>query len=106
MSKISPQIHFHPQPNRLVEETYQHIINASDVLDALARYTAFSIYQVPMDFGKSIIPKGTKLYRIRRWNPNEDFSQQSAWTPAPSKPQGRCNRQGQEALYLCYPHVQ
>lgn len=101
MSNISPQIHFHPQPNRLVEETYRYIINASDVLDALSKYTVASIFQVPMDFDKSIIPKGTKLYRIRRWNPKEDFSQQNAWTSAPSKPQGRCNRQGQEALYLC-----
>lgn len=101
MSKIRPQPHFDPNPNHLVEDPYQYIINASDVLDALDRYVTLSICQVPMDFGKSIIPKGTKLYRIRRWNQNEDFSQQSAWDPAPSKPQGRCNRQGQEALYLC-----
>ena len=52
------------------------------------------------DFGKSIIPRGTKLYRIRCYEDNTDFSNPNQWKAPPHKPQNRANIKGQEALYL------
>lgn len=83
-----------------VVDIYYDLFDNPDILHALAHYTAYSEHGFFYDFGYSIIPKGTKLYRVRKYIEGVDFSKLSEWRPAPSRPQNRCNACGEVALYL------
>lgn len=84
----------------LIIDIYKDLFDMPDILGVLCKYIAQSEYGFKYDFGTTIIPKGTKLYRIRRYSKDTDFLNPSEWSPAPSKPQNRCNRAGEAALYL------
>lgn len=79
---------------------YKLLWESSDFLEVIINYVALNQYGLEYDFGKDIIPKGTKLYRIRNYETDTDFSNPNQWSPPPHKPQNRANRNGQEALYL------
>lgn len=80
-------------------DIYKELFDCSDILNVLSKYIAYSEYGFLYDFGSTILKKGTKLYRIRRYS-TADFSNQDEWKPAPLRPQNRCNYAGQTALYL------
>lgn len=84
----------------LIIDIYKDLFDMPDVLGVLCKYISQSECGFIYDFGTTIIPKGTKLYRIRRYLKDTDFSNPSEWLPAPNKPQNRCNRIGESALYL------
>ena len=86
--------------NDIKKEKYNLLWEASNFLEIVVNYILLNSYGVKYDFGKSIIPKGTKLYRIRFYDSNTDFSNPSQWSSPPCKPQNRANIKGQEALYL------
>ena len=79
---------------------YALLTDAISILGIVVNYIALGQNGIHFDFGTSRIRKGTQLFRIRRYQPNIDFDDLSAWEPNPNRPQGRANRQGQEALYL------
>lgn len=79
---------------------YNLLWEASNLFEIVVNYITLYKYGVKYDFGKSIIPKGTKLYRIRCYETDTDFSNPSQWEAPPHKPQNRANIKGQEALYL------
>lgn len=79
---------------------YDLLWKASNLFEMIINYITLNKYGVKYDFGKSIIPKGTKLYRIRCYDTDTDFSDPSQWKAPPHKPQNRANIKGQEALYL------
>lgn len=79
---------------------YEVLIDCANLLDIVTHYIVLDRFGVNFDFGMSTIKKGTKLYRIRRFDNNVDFNDVSQWTAPPHRPQNRANRQGQEALYL------
>lgn len=81
-------------------DIYEDLFNMPDVLGILCKYIAQSECGFTYDFGTTTISKGTKLYRIRKYSKDTDFSNPSEWLPAPNKPQNRCNRAGETALYL------
>lgn len=81
-------------------DIYKDLFGVSDVLGVLCKYIAQSKCGFTYDFGTTIIPKGTRLYRVRQYSKSTDFSNPSEWLPAPNKPQNRCNRAGESALYL------
>lgn len=76
------------------------IYSTSNFFEAATMYIALENIGYHFDFGCHTIQKGTKLYRIRRFDENVDFSSECQWTPPPHKPQNRANKQGEEALYL------
>lgn len=84
----------------LIIDIYKDLFDMSDVLGVLCKYISQSECGFTYDFGTTIIPKGIKLYRIRRYSKDINFSNPSEWLPAPNKPQNRCNRAGESALYL------
>lgn len=79
---------------------YKLLWESSNFLEVIINYVALNQYGLEYDFGKDIIPKGTKLYRIRNYETDTDFLNPNQWSPPPHKPQNRANRNGQEALYL------
>lgn len=79
---------------------YNLLWEASNLFEIIVNYITLYKYGVKYGFGKSIIPKGTKLYRIRCYETDTDFSNPSQWKAPPHKPQNRANIKGQEALYL------
>lgn len=81
-------------------DIYKDLFDAPDILSVLCKYIANSECGLHYDFGSTILAKGTKLYRIRRYSDKTDFSNPDEWNPAPTKPQNRCNRAGETALYL------
>ena len=76
------------------------LCDCANLFDLVTNYIVLDKFGVNFDFGTSVIKKGTKLYRIRRFNSNTDFNEPSQWTAPPLKPQNRANKKGQEALYL------
>lgn len=84
----------------IVKEKYSLLWQVSNFFEVIVNYVTFNRYGVKYDFGKSIIPKGTKLYRIRYYESATDFSNPIQWKAPPHKPQNRANSEGQEALYL------
>lgn len=81
-------------------EKYKLLCEASNLLEIVTNYIALESMGISFDFGKSVIKKGTKLYRIRIYDENTDFADERQWNPAPHRPQNRANREGQEALYV------
>lgn len=79
---------------------YDVLCDCANLFDLVTNYIVLNKFGVNFNFGTSIIKKGTKLYRIRKFDSDTDFSNPSQWTAPPHKPQNRANRQGQEALYL------
>ena len=79
---------------------YSLLLEAANLLEVIANYVTLYKCGLKYDFGKSIIPRGTKLYRIRCYEDNTDFSNPNQWKAPPHKPQNRANIKGQEALYL------
>lgn len=83
--------------NDIYEELF---FNALNPFIMLREYIEESKRGVPYCFKERIIPKGTVLYRIRKYSENIDFSNPSEWTPNPKKSRNRCNNEGETALYL------
>lgn len=79
---------------------YGLLLEASNFLEVIVNYITLSKYGLKYDFGKSVISKGTKLYRIRWYENDTDFANVNEWKAPPRKPQNRANKKGQEALYL------
>lgn len=79
---------------------YNLLWETSDFLELIVNYIFLDTIGLVFDFGKKLIPKGTKLYRIRYYTPDIEYSNASQWTAPPSRPQNRANTKGQEALYL------
>ena len=79
---------------------YKLLWESSNFFELVVNYIALDKCGVKYDFGKTIITKGTKLYRIRSYETDTDFSNPSQWKAPPHKPQNRANIEGQEALYL------
>lgn len=86
--------------NDIEKEKYKLLWETDNLLGVIVNYVALYKFGLKYDFGKSIIPKGTKLYRIRYYEADIDFSNLSQWAAPPNKPQNRANTKGQEALYL------
>ncbi len=81
-------------------DIYRDLLDEPDIAHSICKYIANSNCGLDYDFGSTVIPKGTKLYRIRTYNPDTDYSNPEEWKPAPTKPQNRCNSKGETALYL------
>lgn len=79
---------------------YKLLWETSNFFELVINYIVLDKCGVKFDFGKTIILKGTKLYRIRSYETETDFSNPSQWKVPPHKPQNRANIKGQEALYL------
>lgn len=79
---------------------YKLLWTASNFFEVVISYIGAYDLGIKYDFGRVKISKGTRLYRIRRYEKNTDFSNHQQWSPPPSKPCNRANYQGQEALYL------
>lgn len=85
--------------NKIID-IYKDLFDTQDIMETLCKYIAYSKCGLVYDFGSTTIPKATKLYRIRKYSPNIDFSDPKQWTPSPNKNQNRCNTNGETALYL------
>lgn len=79
---------------------YEVLLDCANLDEIITHFLALDQFGVNFDFGTSTIKKGTKLYRIRRFDNGVDFNEASQWTAPPRRLQNRANRQGQEALYL------
>lgn len=79
---------------------YKLLWESSNFFELIVNYIALDKCGVKYDFGKTIITKGTKLYRIRSYETDTDFANPNQWKAPPHKPQNRANIEGQEALYL------
>lgn len=79
---------------------YSLLLEATNLFEVIINYVTLYKFGLKYDFGRSIIPRGTKLYRIRCYEDNTDFSNPNQWKAPPHKPQNRANIKGQETLYL------
>lgn len=79
---------------------YNLLFEASNFFEIIVNYVTLYKFGLKYDFGKSIISKGTRLYRIRCYETDTDFSNPNQWKAPPHRPQNRANIRGQEALYL------
>lgn len=85
---------------KIFKAKYDFLFYGSSILDVVINYLALTKYGVDFDFGYKIIKKGTKLFRIRRFQAGVDFDNISEWKYPPSMPQNRANKDGEPALYL------
>ena len=81
-------------------DIYKDLLESSNIEEILGKYICNSEHGLYYDFGSTLIPKGTKLYRIRSYHENTDYSNPKEWAPSPSRKQNRCNSEGEEAIYL------
>lgn len=79
---------------------YDNLFYGSSLLTIIPNYIFLSDIGVDFDFGFQILKKGTKLYRIRRFDESVNFSDEKQWSYPPSMPENRANRSGEPALYL------
>lgn len=79
---------------------YDVLLDCANLDEIITHFLALNQFGINFDFGTSTIKKGTKLYRIRKFDDSVDFNDASQWTPPPHGRQNRANRQGQKALYL------
>lgn len=79
---------------------YELLLDSASLFGIVINYLVLEKNGIEFDFGQSVIEAGTTLYRIRRYEEGVDFSNPSQWQAPPHRPQGRCNHEGQEALYL------
>ncbi|MBO3424406.1 hypothetical protein [Clostridium perfringens] len=86
--------------SEIEKSKYDLLLEASNFFELIGNYITLSKHDITFEYGKSVIPKGTKLYRIREYNSKTDFSNPSEWKAPPNRPQNRANCQGQETLYL------
>ena len=83
-----------------IVDIYRDLLDEPDILSFVSKYMAYSYGGLKYDYGSTMIPKDTILYRIRQFETTVDYSDKRQWEPAPHKPQNRCNRKGETALYL------
>ena len=81
-------------------DIYKDLFNEPDIAHVICKYIAYFNAGITYNFGNTILSKGTKLYRIRKYKDNIDFSNSKEWEPYPKKQQNRCNNNGETALYL------
>lgn len=79
---------------------YECLFYGSNLFDVIISYISLSRNGIDFDFGYQIIKKGTKLYRIRRFEEQTNFSLEKEWSYPPKMPENRANRDGEPALYL------
>lgn len=79
---------------------YDNLFYGSSLLTIISNYTFLSDIGIDFDFGFQILKKGTRLYRIRRFDESVNFSNEKEWSYPPSMPENRANRSGEPALYL------
>ena len=79
---------------------YDNLFYGSSLLTIISNYIFLSEIGIEFDFGSQIIKKGTRLYRIRRFDESVDYSDERQWSYPPSMPENRANRSGEAALYL------
>ena len=76
-----------------------YMYESSNFFEIYARYIALHKVGIHIDFGTSIIKKGTILYRVRKYEEHTDFSNPQQWGPPPNSRENRANREGEKALY-------
>lgn len=91
--------------NKVHDMKYTCLFDGTNLFDIVVNYVFLSDTLVDFDFGFDVIKKGTTLYRIRRYLENVDFSNPKQWQPAPTRPENRCNLQGEEALYVATDEI-
>ena len=79
---------------------YECLFYGSNLLDVVISFITLARYGASFDFGFRVIKKGTKLYRIRRYEKQINYNSEEQWSYPPSKPENRANRSGEPALYL------
>ena len=79
---------------------YSNLFYGSNLLDVIINYIFLSELGIGFNFGSRTIAKGTKLYRIRRYKSEIDFSNSEQWSYPPLMPENRANEKGEAALYL------
>ena len=79
---------------------YDILFYGSSLLTVISNYMFLSDIGIDFNFGHQIIKKGTRLYRIRRFDENVDFSDSKQWSYHPSMPENRANKKGEPTLYL------
>lgn len=82
------------------KEKYNLLWKVGNLFELIGNLVFLDSIGVSFDFGSSTIKKGTKLYRIRDYDRNTDFSNPKEWEPSPFKTQGRINSKGKKVLYL------
>ena len=86
--------------SKIKKAKYDLLLAASNLLGFVVNFIVLEQNGISFDFGSDYLPKGTRLFRIREFKSETDFSNPSEWGPNPSRTQGRMNRKGQEVLYL------
>jgi len=82
------------------KEKYNVLWTIENLFELIVNYVFLDRIGFSFDFGSSTIKKGTKLFRIRDFKDEIDFSNPIEWEPSPYRNQGRINQKGKEVLYL------
>lgn len=79
---------------------YELLTDAISLLGVIINYLVLEKNGIHFDFGVNTIKKDTKLYRVRRYHENTNFSDPKEWEAPPQRNRNRANQKGEEALYL------
>lgn len=79
---------------------YENLLYGFSLISIVSNFIALTDYGINFDFGFEVIKKGTKLYRIRKIEPNVDLNDSSQWSFNPKRTKNRANVEGEIALYL------
>lgn len=80
---------------------YEFVMYGSNILSVVWNYIFLTHnMSVDFEFGYKTIKKGTKLFRIRRFEEGVDFSDPAQWSYPPHMPENRANVEGEPTLYL------
>lgn len=84
----------------LLKNKYKFLYYARNLFEVIPNYLALEKTGIHFDFGKEVLAKGSKLYRIRHFETNTNFQNPDEWSAPPLRPENRCNKEGEKALYL------
>lgn len=80
---------------------YTYLFYGTNLLSVIFNYIFLThSLNIDFDFGNYKLEKGTKLYRIRKYEDGINYNEQKQWSYNPKMAENRVNVQGEPMLYL------
>lgn len=82
------------------ELKYKILYYGTNLFSVVSNYIFLEKIGIHFNFGSKVIKKGTRFYRIRKFQDGMNINDPKEWDYPPSTPENRANLSGEVALYL------
>ena len=95
------EAYFKNDKKSLNELKYSYLFYGTNLLSVVTNYISLKrTLNINFDFGECKLKKGTRLFRIRKFEKDVDYCNVNQWSYNPKMTENRANNQGEAALYL------